>query len=419
MLERRGWRLGLDRMQAYIELLELGDGIGPNPKFVHVTGTNGKGSVTCYVQNALEAQGFNVGAFYSPYVFTARERIQQGLDYISEEDFVDLVSRLLPVGEQLTLTEVGGPTEFETKAAMGFQFWKEKGCEWVALEVGLGGRLDATNVIDPAVSVIVTISLDHTRILGESVEEIAEEKAGIIKPGRPVVIGEVPATALDIFLEKADRLGCEAWVYGRDFFAEVGETGAITVRLPEKVIEGIWPGMAGEFQLHNVAVALASLEIAGGLQDEEAVKSSVTRARLPGRMQKIFWQGFELMLDGAHNPAAAKSLAESVLPLKSSGKGIEILASQVSGHDTLRVFSELKVLSDRIHLCPVDFFRARPIEELIDAAQEAGFSEIVVSENSTEALEKFQEHLSPFGLGLICGSFYLLGELGEALGATV
>lgn len=405
-------------MSEYVDLLDLRGSLGPTPKFVHVTGTNGKGSVTCYAQHMLDAQGFNVGAFYSPYVFTSRERIQLGTEYISEEEFIDLVQRLVPVGEQLTESEMGGPTEFETKAAMGFQYWADKGCDWVALEVGLGGKLDATNIVDPAVSAIVTISLDHTKILGETIEEIAEEKAGIIKPGRPVVVGDVPATALSIFESKASDLGCPLYAYGRDFGYSVDAHGGISVQLPSREVTDLMPGMTGDYQSHNLAVAMAALEVSGGLNELDEVRKSVARARLPGRMQKVFWNGFELLLDGAHNPAAANSLVESLLPFTNAGMRMSILASQVSGHDTERVFRELRRLSDTIVLCPVDFFRAKSIEELEDSAKAAHFNQIITAKDSEEALQAFQETLDPLGLGVICGSFYLLGELSASLGVS-
>lgn len=417
-LERRGWRLGLDRMDEYIDLLGLRGSLGPTPKFVHVTGTNGKGSVTCYVQHVLAAQGLNVGAFYSPYVFTSRERIQLGTEYITEEDFIDLVRRLVPVGEQLTKSEMGGPTEFETKTAMGFQYWADKGCDWVALEVGLGGKLDATNIVDPAVSVIVTISLDHTKILGETVEEIAEEKAGIIKAGRPVVVGNVPKSALRVIESRAKEMGSPLYVFGRDFNFSPDAHGGISVQLPDREITDLQPGMPGEYQHHNLAVALTALEVSGGLVDLDQARKSVMRARLPGRMQKLFWNGFELLLDGAHNPAGAKSLADSLVPFVESGQRMSVMASQVSGHDTVGVFRELRRLSDTIVVCPVDFFRTKLIDELVDAAKVAGFDQIISKENSTEALEAFRPTLDPLGLGVVCGSFYLLGELGKELGVT-
>ncbi|MCH7945095.1 MAG: bifunctional folylpolyglutamate synthase/dihydrofolate synthase, partial [Armatimonadetes bacterium] len=174
-LRRRGWRLGLDRMQEYVRRLGLQDKLGQpgGPKFIHVAGTNGKGSVVAFLQSMLVEQGFKTGAAYSPYVYDIRERVQLGRKLISKSDFARLAVRLLDVGEDLERTELGGPTEFELKTALGFAYWAEQGAEWVALEVGLGGRLDATNVVDPAASIIVSIGLDHTHILGETLSEIA------------------------------------------------------------------------------------------------------------------------------------------------------------------------------------------------------------------------------------------------------
>ncbi|HEY0866603.1 MAG TPA: hypothetical protein VGE01_04465, partial [Fimbriimonas sp.] len=204
-LEPRGWRLGLDRMQAFIDRAGLSQNVGrppgtdpagkPGARFIHVAGTNGKGSVTAFLQSMLVEHGYRTGAFFSPYVVDPRERVQFGRSLISESDFASVVAHLKPIAESFSETEFGGITEFEFKTAVGVEYWRRKRCEWVALEVGLGGRLDATNVVHPACSAIVSIGYDHTQILGDTLEKIAFEKAGIVKPETPLVVGDVPEPA--------------------------------------------------------------------------------------------------------------------------------------------------------------------------------------------------------------------------------
>jgi dihydrofolate synthase / folylpolyglutamate synthase len=237
-LAQRGWRLGLDRMTEFAARADLVGslGDGDSPKFIHVAGTNGKGSVTAMLQSCLVDQGHRTGAFFSPYVVDPRERIQFGREMISKEDLAAIATKLMPIGESLSETEFGGVTEFEFKTAMGFEYWKQKECDWVALEVGLGGRLDATNIITPASSAIVSISYDHVSILGETLAEIAREKAGVIKPGRPVVVGEMPDEAFEgKFSGNDPTKGFESRLHTRPSICDqiyLAKSNSITPRLP-------------------------------------------------------------------------------------------------------------------------------------------------------------------------------------------
>lgn len=216
-LQGRGWRLGLDRMRAFVRAAGLEDVLGgpESPiQYLHVAGTNGKGSVTAYLQSMLVAQGYKTGGYFSPYVVDPRERIQIGGELISRDEFASVATELREVAERFDQTEQGGITEFEFKTAMGFLAWKRAGVEVVALEVGLGGRLDATNVVTPKACAIVSISLDHTSILGNTEAEIAGEKAGILKPGVTGVLGTVNKEAEAAIKEVAKGAGARsgAWV---------------------------------------------------------------------------------------------------------------------------------------------------------------------------------------------------------------
>jgi dihydrofolate synthase/folylpolyglutamate synthase len=216
-LEPRGWRLGLDRMRAFCDHAALAHWIkGDAPQFIHVAGTNGKGSTTAFVERLLREAGFRTGAFFSPFVKEYRERIQVNGELITEADLTLFTGRLLQQADTFEDSEFGGITKFEFEAALGFLVWGEKRCDWVALEVGLGGRLDATNVFLPKCSIIVSIGLDHVAILGGSLPEIAREKAGIIKPLVPVIIGEMAEEASEVIEAKAAEMGAPVWRFGQE-----------------------------------------------------------------------------------------------------------------------------------------------------------------------------------------------------------
>lgn len=313
----RGWRLGLDRMNAFVDELGLRDYVtGPaRPMYFHVAGTNGKGSTTCFLQNLLHEHRYRVGACYSPYVYDVRERVQIGRDLISKAEFAACTEILLRAGERLEATEFGGPTEFEMKIAMGFLAWQRAGVDAVALETGMGGRLDATNVVDPACSIITSIGLDHTEYLGSTLSEIAREKAGIIKPRRPVVLGRVDSEVLDELRAAAEAAGSACR------FVE----GEVAPGMPPL-------GMAGAFQRDNAWAALTALEMAGVQLEPDSVARALGQSRLPGRMEKWASGSRRGVIDGAHNAEAARVLA-STLAEEYPGQKFTLVWGMLEGHD--------------------------------------------------------------------------------------
>jgi dihydrofolate synthase/folylpolyglutamate synthase len=391
--QTRGWRLGLDRMQAYLREIGLADYAWgrERPQYFHAAGSNGKGSVTCFLQALLHAHGFKVGACYSPFVHTVRERAQIGLDLISEEEFARLTVRLLEAGKRLEPTEFGGPTEFEMKTALGFLAWAEAGCDAVAVETGLGGRLDATNVLEPAVSLITSISLDHTQHLGETLAEIAGEKAGIIKPGRPVVMGALPPEAAAVIEARAHALDCPIWRLGHEF---------------ER-----WDGplaMPGPWQTGNAAVALAGLHAAGIEVDMQKAAQALAEARLPGRCERRVTPSGEALLDGAHNVESAQLLADWLAGQPGWSEGYVLAWSGLNGHDSEAVVRHLAQGAKEIRVFPLDDPRAVPIDALEAAARATG-KPVKVYGSTAEAVREPADRL------LAAGSFVLVCEAGRAL----
>ncbi len=408
-LEKRGWRLGLDRMEALVEAAGLSDALGPEkPSFIHVAGTNGKGSVTAYLQSLLVEQGWRTGAYFSPYVYDIRERIQLGRELISKTAFAKLASQILTEGEALATTEFGGPTEFEIKTAMAFAFWKSEAVDWVALEVGLGGRLDATNVVFPSACVIVSISLDHTSILGHTLAAIAREKAGIIKSGVPVIVGELPAAALEVVEGIAADAGAPCLLFGRDFHL-IEQGHGFSVRTQEKSYSGLRPGVEGARQPHNMALAIAALEASGALGDPETVSEGVASASLPGRYEKRLVGGRLVILDGAHNAEAGKALSESLV--RDGLRQCVLLTGMVQGHEPHDFYAMLEPHLHSIHVAPLQSARAYQTDVL---AHEIGSRKSKTYGSLEEAFRAAMKDSPDLPL-LVTGSFYLLCEVGSIM----
>lgn len=412
-LETRGWRLGLDRMQEFARRLSLEGSLGEpgGPQFIHVAGTNGKGSVTAYLQSMLIESGYSTGAFFSPFVYSPRERIQIGRRLIPKKIFALLTQWIRPFGDSLAETKYEGVTEFEFKTAMGFQFWKEIEAEWVALEVGLGGRLDSTNIVTPRCSVIVSIGKDHTHILGDQYAQIAEEKAGIIKPGVPVIVGEMPEEARDKVLEIARARGSEAWVFGQHIKLEDG----YTVTTPKGRHEELSPGISGSMQPHNMALAVAAMDAAEATRTLGGLQRGARDAAIPGRMQRVRAEGREWLLDGAHNRESAKVLADSMRQAGDADRKVVMISGMVKGHDAASLYEELREVAKTVIFTPIDFHRAvSPEDLLVDVG--SLFPTSLAAKSVDEAIQLALAQTGPSDLILVSGSFYLVGEVGRTLG---
>ena len=393
-LAPRGWRLGLDRMTEFSRRAGLDGNLGTGrTKYIHIAGTNGKGSVTAYVQSLLVEAGYRTGAFFSPFVYDLRERVQYGRELIPEDDFARIATELRPVSESFSEADFGGVTEFEFKTAIGFQYWTEMECDYVALEVGLGGRLDSTNIVDPACSVIVSIGLDHTAILGETHVEIAAEKAGIIKPGRPVIVGSMPLEASSVIERTCLERGSACLRIGRDFPAD----------------PGVEPGIRGTMQRHNLALAIAAVEAAGvDLADDVRVRGA-KNASAPGRFEVRRVEGRTLILDGAHNFEAAEVLAET-LREEFPGQRFALITGMVQGHDPRRFYQPLQPMVTHAFAAPIDFHRALSPEKLC-ASVDADFR-MEPADSVEDAIVRAKRTKFPI---LVTGSFYLVGAVGRLL----
>lgn len=422
-LAPRGWRLGLDRMREFAHRAGLDDALGPDsPSYIHVAGTNGKGSTTAYLQSILHESGYRVGSFFSPYVYDPRERIQLGRELIPEGIFAGLTAMLIPIAEEFTETEFGGISEFEFKTAMAFLFYKRLKCEWVALEVGLGGRLDATNIVTPKCSVIVSVGLDHTNILGDTVEQIAHEKAGIIKPGVPVIVGAMPDAARDVVLQQAVEVGSEFWRFGHEVLVADDTDGSIVVSTPRGRHAGLSLGIKGAMQRHNMALAVAAADAAGATRTLGGLQRGTALASIPGRFEIRKHQGRTVILDGAHNPDAARVLVDSLksylgadgLPILQK---VVLLTGMVAGHDPASFYRSFQGLVDAAFAVPIDFHRSLPPQAVADALAEI-IPDVQVADRATDGLSAALDSAGANGIVLVTGSFYLIGEVGPYITGT-
>jgi len=413
-LAPRGWRLGLDRMQAFVDKIGLEDCLGApgGPQYIHVAGTNGKGSTTAYLQSILIQSGYRTGAFFSPFVYDPRERVQFEYEYIPKHELATLTEELMPIAESFSETEFGGITEFEFKAALGFLYWKRMNCEYVALEVGLGGRLDATNVVTPKASIIVSIGLDHTNILGHTLAEIAFEKAGIIKPNVPVIVGKMEPEALEVIEKVAQHNLAPIWRYGKEItWHPCGD-----VKTPNGWHKGLTPGISGHMQEHNLALAVAALDAANVSTTEKGLEYGSRYASAPGRFEHLEHNGKKYILDGAHNPDAAKVLVESLKEIKNARNFI-LLTGMVAGHEPSDFYRELAARISSAHIVPIDFHRSLPTGDIEHALRP--LISKTKSHNSVEdGIRSAEQEASGEDVILVTGSFYLVGEVGRVLKAS-
>lgn len=317
---RFGNKLTLIRIRELLHL--LGD---PHRSLsvIHVAGTNGKGSVSKYVYYSLMAQGYKTGLYTSPYVLDFRERIECDGSWISPEALAECTGKVLGAAALMESTGSDAPTEFEVVMAVAFLFFKECGCDYVVLEVGLGGRGDATNVVaSPLVSVITSISYDHMEYLGDTLAEIASEKAGIIKPGRPVVCRVGDRAALEEIRAKA--LACNSRLY--DVLEEVTDLeirdmtlsgSRFSLKVMGEAYRDVTVSLAGRYQIDNACTALCVLEVlrreCGVALDKRAVTEGLAAARHAARLEKICDDPL-IIIDGAHNAEGMEAFCQSIKP---------------------------------------------------------------------------------------------------------
>ena len=419
----------LNQMLQFLK--QLGD---PHLKcpVVHVAGTKGKGSVCAFAGSILAQAGYKVGIYTSPHLERINQRIQlDGLE-ISDQQLNQVLAKLDPVLRQMdaqTNRDGSKPlTFFEVITGVAFQFFADAGADAVVLEVGMGGRLDSTNVCQPEVCVITNISLDHTRQLGASTDKIAAEKAGILKPGVPAICGETNELPKRVIHDIAHSVGCSLYQLDRDFRIDSSQSDfeywSQIAADDEKKISKLQPSMAGAHQQTNAALAIAACEALiekGWGISEENVSRGIRGASLPGRCEIISGDP-TFILDMAHNEASATALSEtlasSVAAFAEAQSRTMIFAASRE-KDVEKILSPLLPMFDRVIVTKYqENPRGRSAQEVLDIAQnlETGSKvQIEIATLPAEALEKAKRIDSPDHVVCITGSVFLVAELRSVL----
>ncbi len=397
--------LTLDRMWRI--LAALGDPQQALPPVIHIAGTNGKGSTLAYIRAGLEAAGKSAHAYTSPHLARFHERIRLAGTLIDENHLSDILDECLAAN---------GPdaiTYFEITTAAALLAFARNPADYTLLEVGLGGRLDATNVIDsPALSVITPVDLDHQQYLGDTIEDIAGEKAGIIKRGRPVIVAPQQEAALEVIEARAARLGAPIYAYGQHWHVTT-EAGRLIFQDETGLLDLPLPALAGPHQIQNAGTALAAMRVLGS--DEAACEGAMRNVTWPARMQRLR-QGplfdtapdAELWLDGGHNPHAALAIAATLKGLPQ--RETHLICGMLNTKDVTGFMAPLAPFASSLHAVSIHGQAATlSAEDTKAAATRAGLA----GQTAPDVISALRDicATTPNARVLICGSLYLAGEI--------
>lgn len=415
--ERFGIHLGLERILHLLDLLGQPHLQVP---IVHVAGTNGKGSVCAYLSSVLIAAGYRVGRYTSPHLVDWTERI-----CIDNHPIETSVLTQLLLDLEVKLISSSTPTQFEVITALAWQYFAQRQVDIAVIEVGLGGRLDATNVCDqPLVSVITSLSREHWQRLGPTLADIAGEKAGVLKPMRPAVIGPLPPEAAAVVQAKIAQLNCPArWPQSARLIAPPPH--AIPDTLPWAESEGVaFPlSLPGEIQLTNAAVAIATLQqlqLQGWQISEDAIIQGMTNTRWLGRLQWVKWQQHPLLIDGAHNSAAAQGLRQYVDSLQRPQ--VHWLIGMLSTKDHGDILEILLRPGDTLSVVPVPGHSSAEPQALASLAKTVcpELKHCQYFPSLDKALEDaFKTESETSSMQVLCGSLYLVGHYLQTYAPTV
>jgi dihydrofolate synthase/folylpolyglutamate synthase len=417
-----GIRPGLERIEKLMELLD-------NPhrrlKFIHIAGTNGKGSTCAYLTSVLLKSGYDVGTFTSPYITKFTNRFQyNGID-IDEETLLRLANELKPQVEAIAETELGSPTMFEVSTALAVLFYaKVTYPDYVVWETGLGGRLDVTNIVQPVVTVITNIGHDHMDRLGDTIAAVASEKAGIIKAGIPVISAVEQPDAVEVIKRTAAEKKSTLYLLGEQFHIE-----ALSVKENEQTfrfqnlfrsIEPLTITLNGAHQRTNAAVAVMTLEVLRQYNalvvEDDALAEGLHAAAWPGRLEMVSQQP-RILIDGAHNPEGAETLAEA---LKNTYKydRLHLMMGMLENKNHQDVLKHILPIVDTLILTEPDFRMKKEARALADLVLEMKQQhpdqytfELVVEQNWQTALQKLEQLTGETDLGVVTGTLYLIADV--------
>ena len=406
-----GSKLGLSRIERLTELLGY-----PERRYrtVHVTGTNGKGSVSAMTAAILTESGFRTGLYTSPHLTSYTERFVIDGEQASEADFAAAISAAKEAAEAMLAEGLEQPTEFEVLTAAAFYYFAEKHVDYAVIEVGLGGLLDSTNVIMPEVAVITNVAMEHADRCGGTLEGVAHHKAGIIKRGVPVVTA-AEGMPLDVLRQKAEEEGSEIFAYGEDFRAAAGAEG-IDFSSKDSGAAHYALALGGAYQRQNAALAIRTAMLLAEKHrsvTHETIARALKSVAWPGRFERFALEGVRIVVDGAHNPAGAAALKES-LDATFAGEKRVLLLGILEDKDYRAMLRTLVRADDRVVITPPDSARAGDPENLARVAREIT-QEVEVVPAADAALSRALDWAA--GRRILCaaGSLYLIGNLRRLL----
>lgn len=414
---RFGSNYGLKRTFRLLEILG-------NPqekiKLVHVAGTNGKGSITAMITKMLMGFGYKVGMYTSPYLEEFEERIQINGINIPKDNFVSLLETVKKAVDRVIEEKYDHPTEFEILTALTFLYFYNEKVDYAVIEVGLGGTLDSTNVLTPVVSVIASISMDHMNILGDTIEEIADQKAGIIKQGKDVVLYPQPKNVEEIILKKAHEMSSEVTlvkkedcslvgINKKDYYQEVNvktKLNTYDIKLP----------LLGEHQILNLAVALNAVEVLLSKDDKKPDKNVIEQS-----LRDVVWKGrLEvlnkkplILIDGAHNIDGIKSLTTNVKKYFEY-KNVYLLLGILADKQVGEMIEEIVPIAKKVFALTPHSHRAELAEDLKNEIIKIN-SDCTAFENYEEAFTEALKEAHEDDMILISGSLYMVGDMRKTI----
>ncbi|WP_285012261.1 bifunctional folylpolyglutamate synthase/dihydrofolate synthase [Lactococcus formosensis] len=401
-------RPGLTRIEALLELLG-------NPEkelsMLHIAGTNGKGSTVAFTRGILEQLGLNVATFTSPFISSFGERMSINGHPIPDEKLIMYVEQLKPLVEAMDKKEkLAGITEFEIITALAFRYFADEKVDVALIEVGLGGLLDSTNVIQPVATAITTIGMDHMDILGDTIEKIAAQKAGIIKPHTPLVTGKIANEALAVIAQTAQKNQAQHYQYSIDYQVDILENERFNFRDDEIHLLNLEKSLLGLHQIDNAALAVKLTMIyaheVGLSLSEEAIREGLRKTFWPARMEEISQEPLTI-LDGAHNVHAIQRLLEN-LKNEFSGRKITILFSALITKDITEMIKMLQTVDNsKLILTTFDYPKALKLEDFAHLEKE----NVMLAEDWKSTYTALKANLREEDVLLMTGSLYFMSQI--------
>ncbi|HLX89780.1 MAG TPA: Mur ligase family protein [Acidimicrobiales bacterium] len=403
-------RLAAPTLDRITELCRVLDDPQLAVPVIHLTGTNGKGSTARMVTELLLAQGLTVGTYTSPNLARVNERLARNGDPISDDELAEVLGALALLEPIISAR----PSRFELLTAAAFRWFADSPVDVAVVEVGLGGRWDATNVVQPEVVVVTNVSYDHVEVLGPTLADIAREKSGIVKPGCHLVLGETAPDLQAVFLEAARTAGArQVWVRGSDFGCDGNRLAVggrlLDLRTPGATYEDVYLSLHGAHQGDNAAVALAATEaFFGAALPEAAVVAALGSVTVPGRLE-VLGRVPLVVLDGAHNVAGARALADAARDMHPAG-GIVAVVGMLQGRDPSAMLEALAAGGvTTVVACTAPSPRAFPAETIAEAARAAGLTALS-TDTVDGAVSLARARVPEHGMLLVTGSLYVVAE---------